>query len=82
MIEQLASQIFNDIKDKISQTENAEDLSSSKIKAIIESQLKKMNLVTRDEFDAQQSVLKKTREKLEELEQQLNALENEILDSK
>jgi BMFP domain-containing protein YqiC len=35
----------------------------------------KLDLVTRDEFEAQQAVLMRTREKLEQLEQRLAALE-------
>ncbi len=35
----------------------------------------KMNLVTREEFDAQSAVLKRTREKLEQLQEQLTKLE-------
>jgi len=35
----------------------------------------KMNLVTREQFDAQTAVLKRTREKLEQLQQQLTQLE-------
>lgn len=35
----------------------------------------KMNLVTREEFDAQSAVLKRTREKLEKLQEQLTQLE-------
>ena len=35
----------------------------------------KLNLVTREEFDVQQAVLLKTREKLEALEAQVAALE-------
>ena len=36
----------------------------------------RMNLVTREEFDAQSAVLARTREKLEKLEQQIAALES------
>jgi len=35
----------------------------------------KMNLVTREQFDAQTAVLKRTREKLEQLQQQLTQME-------
>lgn len=35
----------------------------------------KLDLVTREEFDAQTAVLLRTREKLEELEKQIKALE-------
>ncbi len=41
------------------------------IKILIEDYLRKLNLVTREEFDIQQKVLLKTRLKIEELEKKL-----------
>ncbi|MCP3674943.1 MAG: accessory factor UbiK family protein [Gammaproteobacteria bacterium] len=46
------------------------------VKAILESGLTKMDLVSREEFDIQVKVLAKTREKIDKLEQQLSELEN------
>ena len=48
------------------------------IRAAIEANLKKLNLVTREEFDIQQQVLLRTREKLEALEKKVAELENTI----
>jgi len=45
------------------------------IRAAIEANLKKLNLVTREEFDIQQQVLLRTREKLEALEKKVAELE-------
>ena len=44
-------------------------------KGVLQSQLAKLDLVTREEFDVQSAVLKRTREKLAALEQRLAALE-------
>ncbi len=44
-------------------------------RAILESGLTKMDLVSREEFDIQVKVLAKTREKIDRLEQQLADLE-------
>jgi len=44
-------------------------------KAVLQSALTRMDLVSRREFDVQAGVLKRTREKLEALEQRLAALE-------
>jgi len=44
-------------------------------KAMLQSTLGKMDLVTREEFDVQSAVLQKTRNKLESLERRLAALE-------
>ena len=42
------------------------------IQSLIESQIKNLDLVSREEFEIQEQVLKRTREKLEELEKQLD----------
>lgn len=47
----------------------------SNMRQLLEAQLHKMNLVTREEFDIQKAVLLKTREKLEALEKQVAELE-------
>jgi len=44
-------------------------------KGVLQSQLARLDLVTREEFDVQAAVLKRTREKLAALEQRLAALE-------
>jgi ubiquinone biosynthesis accessory factor UbiK len=44
-------------------------------KAVLQSSLSKMDLVTRQEFDVQAGVLRRTREKLEALEAKLAELE-------
>ena len=45
------------------------------MRAAMESTFKRMNLVTREEFDVQMDVLARTRAKLEMLEQQVATLE-------
>lgn len=45
------------------------------LRAALEATLAKMNLVTREEFEIQQAVLLRTREKLKALEARVNALE-------
>ncbi len=46
-------------------------------RATVEANLKKLNLVTREEFDIQQQVLLRTREKLEALEAKLAQIEKD-----
>lgn len=48
----------------------------SNMKTGLESGLRKMNLVSREEFDVQTAVLLRTREKLENLEKIVRDLEN------
>ena len=45
------------------------------IDALFKSMFTKMELVTREEFDVQTEVLKRTRQKLEELEKKLSEIE-------
>ncbi len=48
------------------------------VRAMIQSGFDKMDLVTRDEFDAQTAVLEHTRAKLDRLEKQLAELSNQL----
>lgn len=50
-------------------------------RAILQSAFVKMDLVTREEFDAQVGVLRRTREKLDALEQQLKNMQENQKDS-
>lgn len=45
----------------------------------LSSSLKKMDLVTRHEFDIQSAVLQRTREKVEKMEEIINELETRLL---
>lgn len=71
MIEQLAKQISEDINKLFS----SETLDSAKVKQLMEASLRKLNLVSREEFDAQVAVLQRTRQKLQALEAKLAELE-------
>lgn len=51
---------------------------NSKAKVLIRSMLQNLDLVTKDEFDAQCEVLLRTRNKVEALEQQLDELSQKI----
>ncbi len=49
------------------------------IRTLLEGTLAKLDLVTREEFDAQTKVLARTREKLEQLEKTITELEDKKL---
>ena len=49
----------------------------SNFRAILRASLAKLDLVTRDEFEVQEAVLARTRERLESLEARLKELEQE-----
>lgn len=51
-----------------------------KVKQVIQAQLMKLDLVSREEFDVQTKVLLRTREKLQALEEKLQQLEKQLSD--
>ena len=68
--------LVNQVLDKLPQGADAlRDDVNQNLKVALSIALKKMDLVTRDEFDVQKAVLEKTREKLNQLEKQVQELE-------
>jgi BMFP domain-containing protein YqiC len=77
-LEELAKQITDAIPPGMkTMAEGAE----AKVKQVLQSQLNKLDFVSREEFDVQSSVLLRTRQKLEALEARLAEVEkSRILD--
>ncbi|MEA9390449.1 accessory factor UbiK family protein [Acerihabitans sp. TG2] len=71
-IEQLARQIHESLPKGI---RDLGDDMDKKIRQVLQSQFNRMDLVSREEFDVQTQVLLRTREKLNQLELRINALE-------
>ena len=67
LTKRISSLIPGDVKHMQDDIEN-------NVRSLLQTTLSKMNLVTREEFDIQSSVLLRTREKLEQLEKQLEQL--------
>lgn len=57
---------------------DARDDLGANFRAALQSGLRKLDVVTREEFDVQRAVLLRTREKIEQLEQQVAALEQQL----
>lgn len=70
-LEQLAQQLHNALPQPLKNL--GTDL-EEKFKQILQAQLSKLDVVTREEFDVQSQVLLRTREKLNELEKRLDEL--------
>jgi len=70
-LEQLTKRISSLIPGDV---KHMQDDIEANIKSLLQSTLTRMNLVTREEFDVQSAVLQRTREKLEQLEKQLEEL--------
>lgn len=70
-LEQLSKRISSLIPADV---KGVQDDIENNIKSLLQSSLTKMNLVTREEFDVQTAVLQRTREKLEQLEKQIEQL--------
>ena len=69
----LLDEISSKIQEAIAQSP-AKDLEKN-LRAVLQSIFSRMNLVTREEFDVQQEVLLRTREKLTALEARVAAME-------
>ena len=70
----LLDEISAKIKDAIAQSP-AKDMEKN-LQAVLQSVFSRLNLITREEFDVQQEVLLRTREKLAALEARVAAMEN------
>tara|TARA_B100000809_G_scaffold230818_1_gene245531 strand:- start:736 stop:987 length:252 start_codon:yes stop_codon:yes gene_type:complete len=80
MISDLSRQLFSDISNSVSKTLSNKDglPGQEQLKQALQAALGKLDLVTRDEFDAQTAVLLRTREKLEAMEVQIAELDLEL----
>ncbi|HID44989.1 MAG TPA: accessory factor UbiK family protein [Chromatiaceae bacterium] len=77
--------ILDDISTKVSGTlpkglQALQNDLQHNLRSGLEAALNKLNLVTREEFDVQQAVLMRTREKIEALEKQITELEKRLQD--
>lgn len=72
-IENLAKKLADSLPESLRSV--GEDLENN-FRSVLRASLNKLDLVTREEFEVQQAVLARTREKLERLESTLEALEN------
>ncbi|MFT6152669.1 MAG: BMFP domain-containing protein YqiC [Bermanella sp.] len=72
--------LFSKIASKISQLvpEQATQDLQNNIQQVLARQLNKLDVVSRDDFEAQQAVLLRTREKLEALEKQVAEIELQL----
>lgn len=74
----IASKMDND---STSESSTSESELHRAMKTMVQSALQKMDVVSREEFDAQTAVLQRTRAKLEALEKEIDEL-NQQLDEK
>jgi len=75
MIADMAQKFFQEVDRKLPQF--TEMLPRQEIKSALQAALSRMDLVTREEFDAQTAVLQRTRARLEALEDKLAELEQQ-----
>ncbi len=74
-IEELAKQLSDNLPSGVKQFAGEFEERS---KQVLQSQLMKLDVVSREEFEVQQHVLLKTREKLEALQAQVNEIEKKL----
>ena len=68
------SEIFNQLKGFADETGLRQDLDKNS-KALMQTLLAKLDVVTREEFDAQRALLNRAQDRIATLEQELEALE-------
>jgi BMFP domain-containing protein YqiC len=73
MIDELTQKLGESLPPGLSQ---AKDEAETRFRSILTGTFERMNLVTREEYDAQCAVLARTREKLESLEQRLDEIQS------
>lgn len=76
MISQLAQRLSQEIQDALPLISGL--IPKKELQMTLQSVLAKMNLVTREEFDAQTAVLQRTRQKLEALELRCAEIEQSL----
>ena len=74
MLTTLAQQLISDIRRLVPD----EQIDTRQLKTLMESSLRRLNIVSRDEFDAQAAVLQRTRQQLDDLSQQLDQLQQSL----
>ncbi len=74
MLGDLAKAISNDIQSLVANVNKGDAINPNQLQTLLQGALRKCNLVTREEFDAQAAVLQKTRAKLEALEAKIDQL--------
>ncbi|WP_020210979.1 accessory factor UbiK family protein [Gilvimarinus chinensis] len=72
-MQHIAQQLFEELK---KQAPNLEELPRPEFNRLLQSALRKLDLVSREEFDAQAAVLARTRARLEALETRVKEWEN------
>ncbi|RYY02680.1 MAG: accessory factor UbiK family protein [Gammaproteobacteria bacterium] len=78
MISQLAQRLSQELQEALPIIGNL--IPKRELHIALQSTLSKLNLVTREEFDAQSAVLQRTREKLEALELLCAEIEQQLSD--
>ncbi|GFD73209.1 accessory factor UbiK family protein [Alteromonas sp. IB21] len=74
-LEDLAKQIADAVPPGV---KNMAEEAEARVKTVLQSQLSKLDLVTREEFDIQSQVLIRTREKLDAMEGRIAELEAKL----
>ncbi len=75
MAKGLPTQLFNQLT---AVSSNLQDEIKRNAKLAVQSQLNRLNLIGREEFDIQSAVLTRSRQKISELEQQVEQLEKQL----
>ena len=78
MIDQLAKELFNNLQQQGERLRDAKALGESQLRSMLEATVRKLDLVSREEFDTQHVILMRTREKVDALEKEVATLSAEV----
>ncbi len=76
--EDFLDRISEQVNDLLSQSKQSSEDIKRNVRALIQAQLAKLDVVSREEFEVQQAILLKTRTQIEQLEKKLAALEAQL----
>lgn len=75
ILDELARKLYESVPPGVRE---AQDDMERNFRAVVQNMLGKLDLVTREEFDVQQQVLHRTRDKLESISRRLQELEDSL----
>ncbi len=81
MVDKLVSGLTEKMSALLSETGDGSSMKQdlqTNLRAVVQSTVSKLDMVSREEFDAQVAVLHRSREKIDQLEQQLKELAEQI----
>ena len=75
-IDDFGNRVGQGIRRAVAEGQKARHGVEENVQALVQAQLNKLDVVSREEFEAQRALLRKTRQQVEQLEAEIEALKN------